>query len=79
MRTEKLFGLLVVGGAALAAGSAPVKAQVIEEAAPAFCSPHDPTLPEEENTCVLNADGTQSVREGLECCWGTSCDADVEG
>ncbi len=82
MTTNKLFGLLVMGGALLVAntGRSELPASTESENAPreamlAFCSVPDPSKPVEENTCVKDADGNNIPREGLVCCWGTSCDS----
>ena len=71
MKMDKLFNLLVMGGALLSANSV-IAAQA--ELAPAFCKPFDASKPVEENTCVKTPDGKQVVKEGFYCCWNTSCD-----
>lgn len=79
MNIEKLFQVLVVGGALLSgsafanqvqpacgvdpfaqAQSAADKLELI------FCT--------EPDACVVGCDGQKHVKEGFECCWGTSCD-----
>ncbi len=77
MNLEKLFRVMVVGGALMtnaplfAEGSEP---QVVtpppqEELAPLFCDASD------ADKCVPSACGGKKVaKEGFECCWGTSCD-----
>ena len=80
MKTEKLFGLLVVGGALWVTQSAlpcgvPEPIEEEAEPLPAFCSPFNPELPDDQNTCVIDDQGKQVVRQGLVCCWATSCDA----
>jgi hypothetical protein len=75
MNVDKLFKVLVVGGALMTAAetmafdhqSLEVQTEVKEELGPAFCSPED------ENLCVQNEEGEIVVKEGLYCCWGTSC------
>lgn len=77
MKIEKLFNVLVVGGALLTAAPA-LAAQTIEtlplsaEGEPlasqlAFCQPENP------NHCVVNEEGERVPRAGITCCWGTSC------
>lgn len=89
MDTKKLFHALVMGGALLAAGcesedaadggggqpedaTAPIadgRAPSDVDAAPpmecGFCP--------NEACCETAEDGTAREREGLVCCWGTSC------
>lgn len=75
MNVDKLFKVLVVGGALMTSAetmafghqSLEVQPEVKEELSPAFCSPED------ENLCVENEEGEIVVKEGLYCCWGTSC------
>ena len=76
MKMEKLFNILVVGGALLTANSTLVAANedVAEsDGAPAFCKPFDPSKPPEQNTCLINEQGKQVVKPGFFCCWGTTC------
>ena len=74
MNVEKLFKVLVVGGAMM--GAAQTMGQGLDPIPGisdgnadqlAFCYPDD------ENTCVENEEGEVVVRDGLFCCWGTSC------
>jgi hypothetical protein len=75
MKIDKLFKVLVVGGALMTSAetmafghqSLEVQTEVKEENALAFCHPED------ENTCVENEEGEIVVKDGLYCCWGTSC------
>lgn len=73
MNVEKLFKVLVVGGALMGASKGMAQGLDIpgfSEDDPgqlAFCSPAD------ESTCVENEEGEVVVRDGLFCCWGTSC------
>ncbi len=75
MNIDKLFKVLVVGGALMTSAetmafghqSLDVQAESKEEPSPAFCNPED------ENQCVENDQGEIVVKEGLYCCWGTSC------
>lgn len=79
MTTNNLFKVLVLGGAmitgpsALAQETAPVlELPIVAEAelTPVFCNAN-PT-----ETCELNSAGLLVAKEGLECCWGTSCEAE---
>lgn len=74
MNVDKLFKVLVMGGAVLGAtqtlaqGNLPLPGT--GDSNPdqlAFCSPQD------EVTCVENEEGELVVRDGFFCCWGTSC------
>lgn len=75
MNVDKLFKVLVVGGALMTSAdsmafghqSLDVNTITKEEPSPLFCQPED------ENQCVENEDGEVVVREGFYCCWGTSC------
>ena len=75
MNVDKLFKVLVLGGAlmtsteSMAFGNQTLAVQAEEktELGPAFCNPED------ENLCVENDEGEVVVKEGLYCCWGTSC------
>lgn len=80
MKIEKLFQVLVMGGALLstagiadqvtpACGVDPlpqVQSGPADELTPIFCT--------EPEACVVGCDGKKHVKEGFECCWGTSCD-----
>ncbi|MBI1861728.1 MAG: hypothetical protein HYR96_12500 [Deltaproteobacteria bacterium] len=81
METQKLFNLLVVGGALLgnyvtAAGPqlSPSTAGAVndeppqqEQLQPIFC--------DQPGSCVPGAcGGKPHAKPGFECCWGTSCD-----
>ena len=81
MKMDKLFNLLVMGGALLSTNSvlagqslAAAASEEQKEPAPAFCKPVDASKPPEENTCVKTEDGKQVVKEGFFCCWNTSCE-----
>jgi len=74
MNVEKLFKVLVVGGAMMGASSSMAQGEPSfdsetgeEQGRLAFCAPED------EVTCVENEEGELVVRDGLFCCWGTSC------
>ena len=73
MNVEKLFKVLVVGGALMGASQSMAQGLDIpglsddDPGQLAFCYPDD------ENTCVENEEGEVVVRDGLFCCWGTSC------
>lgn len=72
MEIEKLFKVLVVGGSLMAsAGSIANQSFEVqnssEEETLTFCSI------ENEKICVENEEGEIVVKEGFECCWGTSC------
>ena len=82
MQFEKLLRVLVVGGALLGGQSITLAGTEIEginslnalsqgasadgELAPIFC--------DSEEACPKQACGPRKVKEGFECCWGTSCD-----
>jgi hypothetical protein len=85
MKSNKLYNVLVLGGALLAGQAASaeqgLRSGPRSAAAPSaeeqpletgFCKPSNP-----EN-CVTNACGQSVPREGFVCCWGTSC-ADEPG
>jgi hypothetical protein len=70
---HKLFHVLVVGGAALLGGQTLLLADSVEdfddlaaEKSPIFCS--------NDAACPKDATGKRSVKDGFECCWGTSCE-----
>lgn len=63
MNTEKLFKVLVLGGSVLVAA----EAMSDEVSIKSFCSPDD------ETTCVEDETGQMTEREGVVCCWGTTC------
>ena len=75
MNVDKLFKVLVVGGALMTCAesmafghqSLEVQSDLVEQSSPLFCHPED------ENTCVENEEGEIVVKEGFTCCWGTSC------
>ena len=80
MKTNKLFQILVMGGALVTTGvsladssgqrsAASVfnEAEEAGELAPAFCDPQKPEF------CEVDANGKAKVKDGFECCWGTSC------
>lgn len=78
MEIQKLFRVLVVGGASVAAGCTTTTPQPIADGGPASDagpgSDAEPLAPEEcfcgsEAECC---DGAE-VREGFVCCWATSC------
>lgn len=88
MDIQKLFRVLVVGGASLASGcSTPsqptstgsagdddVPDRVATAAEPMA---DEPGAPAEDETCFCNDDADccdgDEVREGFTCCWSTSC------
>ena len=76
MHIDRLFQVLVVGGTLLAASTFatenstdPQKTEdtVINKCEPAFCNQPGSCVPD---PCT----GKPKVKEGFECCWGTSCD-----
>ncbi|MFT6069719.1 MAG: hypothetical protein ACJAT2_001500 [Bacteriovoracaceae bacterium] len=75
MNVDKLFKVIVVGGALMTSAetmafghlSLEVQPEIKEELSPTFCNPED------ENQCVENEEGEIVVKEGFYCCWGTSC------
>lgn len=99
MDPQKLFQVLVVGGALLGVGCTPESmpepepeedaavsldagsdpADAGEAPADAGATPADAGEPMEcgfcpnEVCCETDEEGNSSVREGLVCCWGTSC------
>lgn len=80
MKNEKLFQLLVIGGALLinqpaSAHETNPTEQPVEspELAPLVCDIFDPNKPAEENTCVQTSEGEIIVKDGFYCCWGTAC------
>jgi len=76
MQIQKLFNVLVVGGAMLTTGAIasnglsaqPAAEENVAELTPAFCDPKEPEI------CETTACGKKQVKAGFECCWGTSCD-----
>ena len=74
MNANSLFKVLVLGGAMLTAGATRaeevehVVEDVIVELAQVLCMPVVP------QSCELNAEGKSVVKEGLVCCWATTCD-----
>lgn len=75
MHIEKLFRVLVVGGA-LAVQSPLFANQIMceipevtpppqEELSPLFC--------DAEDACVVDAEGKKVPKAGFFCCWGTEC------
>jgi len=66
-KKEKLFKTLVIGGAFLVLNS-PANAQEIQESNLTLCNP------ENEKHCIENEDGDLVPKEGMVCCWGTSCE-----
>lgn len=73
MKTDKLFNLLVLGGALVVANSVSANVPANTELSPLFCGAIDVSKPVEENTCVLNETGQAVVKAGFYCCWGTDC------
>ena len=68
MKLDKLFQVLVAGGAMISASGA--YASDLDQA---FCQPEDPEM------CELDEEeGIWKAKEGLECCWGTTCEAEEE-
>ena len=72
MEIEKLFKVLVVGGTLIASTGSMANdilelENTIKETTLTFCSVED------EKLCVENEEGEFVAKEGLECCWGTSC------
>jgi hypothetical protein len=69
MKTDKLFSLLVLGGALLASNGPKAQSATDKEGkAPVFCDKND------TNMCVPDGNGGKKVKQGLYCCWGTTCD-----
>lgn len=76
MQMNKLFHVLVVGGTLFAAGLAANEAQFTPTDEPAqkadlhsiFCTEPDACV---EDQCT----GKLKVKDGFECCWGTSCES----
>jgi len=79
MNIERLFQVLVVGGAiisgvSMADSSMPVSeessalplSETTEALGLVFC--------DQPGACVVGCDGKLKVKEGFECCWGTSCE-----
>ena len=85
MKIDKLFNVLVVGGAVLTAASAQANDQTVESVEESQIileellqgEPIPGALAfcnaEDENTCVENDAGVKVPRAGINCCWGTSC------
>jgi hypothetical protein len=78
MTTEKLFRVLVLGGALIVANSATAQAQTTTPAeelpAQTFCEPKNPDHCV-TNTCNPNEPKVEP-KKGIVCCWGTSCEQD---
>lgn len=80
MQIERLFHVLVVGGVLLsgqAMADAPFSGAV--ENSPGVSLPEaqgelTSILCNEPDACVTGCDGTKKVKDGFECCWGTSCE-----
>ena len=77
MKSEKLFQLLVVGGSLLAAQPGTANELNLQEpaGAPVFCG--GPETCEQVQFCSEEGEVITKlvVKEGLQCCWGTSCDS----
>jgi len=77
MKMNKLFQVLVVGGAMLSTNGLladqqnPTPAELDPESELVFC-----TEPNIEKYCEEACDGKLVAKEGLECCWGTSCETE---
>ena len=83
MKTDRLFNILVLGGALITAPSiqgsevSPRNSHEIPKAL-LESDPIPPTLavcsPDDEKVCVIDDEGNSVPRAGLACCWGTSCE-----
>ena len=83
MQIERLFQVLVIGGALLAGSGMAESVQPATNEVPDFFSPMErrlesrelqPILCDKADACVVGSNGKKKVKEGFECCWGTSCD-----
>ena len=73
MNIQKLFHVLVVGGALMSSGYASDTAEENSltegpKLQSVFCTS------ESEKVCEKDKCGNAKVKDGFECCWGTSCD-----
>lgn len=73
MKTNKLFKVLVLGGAMLVANSIGAEENTStpppeESLAPIFCAADNP------ETCAANQCGKLDAPKGFFCCWNTSCE-----
>ena len=79
MRIEKLFQVLVVGGALLSGATmANTPLSCVEEPQGFSLSEGqvelEPIFCDQPEACVTDCQGKKKVKAGFECCWGTSCD-----
>ena len=83
MQIERLFQVLVIGGALLSGAVKAETRQPISSESPEGFSllggklePQDlkPALCDQPGVCVVGDNGKKKAKEGFECCWGTSCD-----
>lgn len=66
---EKLFHVLVIGGNMLMTGAVTAEPANVDNG---FCDPADPAV------CEINSEGKGVPKEGVVCCWGTSCEVASE-
>ena len=83
MQIERLFHVLVIGGALLSGSTMAETAKPVSNKVPDLFSSMEGGLEPQELTpifcnnpgaCVVGTNGKKKVKEGFECCWGTSCD-----
>ena len=75
MKTEKLFNVLVLGGALLGSGAA--MADDLVAGPPAFCTTKEYCEPVYSCSEDAELEKNWAPKKGVNCCWGTSC-ANVE-
>ena len=78
MDHSKLFRVLVLGGAVLGAGCVENASPTRDEDAAAHDGGADASLTEcgfcpNAECCETDESGASHTRDGLVCCWGTSC------
>lgn len=81
MEINKLFQVLVVGGAILSGGSVPANGETgspVSDETKALFESADAELKSifcnAPGACVVDVDGKRKVKKGFYCCWGTRCD-----
>lgn len=76
MKIDKLFNVLVIGGALLAGGSALASGEQGASSAPSDSNQGTLVHCSKDNslTCEQNKDGQSKPKAGLVCCWGSSCE-----